>query len=46
MGFNHLLAGIEAYVSAHLWDFPGDVAVTPAPGGGVMAGLSVPVRVR
>jgi hypothetical protein len=46
MGVNHLLAGVEAYVSAHLWDFPGDVAVVPAPGGGVYAGLSVPVRVR
>ena len=45
MGFNHLLAGVEAYVSAHLWDFPGDVAVAPAPGGGVTAALSFPVRV-
>jgi hypothetical protein len=46
MGFNHLLAGVEAYVSAHLWDFPGDVALVPVHGGGVAAALSVPVRVR
>ena len=46
MGFNHLLAGLEAYVSAHLWDFPGDVAVTPVQGGGVAAALSLPVRIR
>jgi len=45
MGFNHLLAGVEAYVSAHLWDFPGDVALTPV-NGGIVAGLSLPVRVR
>jgi hypothetical protein len=45
LAFNHLLAGVEAYVSAHLWDFPGDVALTPI-NGGVVAGLSLPVRVR
>jgi hypothetical protein len=45
LAFNHLLAGVEAYVSAHLWDFPGDVALTPV-NGGVVAGLSLPVRVR
>lgn len=25
MAFNHLFSGLEAYVSAHLWDFPGDL---------------------
>ena len=44
LGFNHLLAGLEAYVSAHLWDFPGDVALKPIEGGGVAAALTLPVR--
>lgn len=30
--FNHLFSGLEAYVSAHLWDFPGDLQVQVAPG--------------
>ena len=46
MGANHLIAGVEAYVSAHLWDFPGDVAITPVSGGGVAAALSLPVRLK
>lgn len=25
LAFNHLFAGLEAFVSAHLWDFPGDL---------------------
>jgi hypothetical protein len=45
LGFNHLLAGLEAYVSAHLWDFPGDVALKPMQGGGVAAALTLPVRI-
>jgi hypothetical protein len=44
MGFNHLLSGVEAFVSAHLWDFPGDVALRPVHGG-VGAGVTLPVRV-
>ncbi len=43
LGLNHLLAAMEAYVSAHLWDFPGDLSIQSTPNG--MAGaLSVPVR--
>ena len=45
MAVNHLVAGLEAYVSAHLWDFPGDLALRPARGGGVAASVSFPVRV-
>jgi hypothetical protein len=45
LGFNHLLAGLEAYVSAHLADFPGDLRVEALPGG-VGAGVSLPIRVR
>jgi len=43
LGLNHLLAAMEAYVSAHLWDFPGDLSIQATPNG--MAGaVSVPVR--
>ena len=31
--FNHLIAGAEAYVSAHLWDLPAQVSFRPAPRG-------------
>ena len=43
LGLNHLLAAMEAYVSAHLWDFPGDLTIQAAPGG-VAGSMSVPVR--
>jgi hypothetical protein len=42
--FNHLFAGLEAYVSAHLADFPGDLHLQAVPGG-VGASVSLPVRV-
>jgi hypothetical protein len=42
--FNHLFAGLEAYVSAHLWDFPPDLRLQALPHGGVGASLSVPLR--
>ena len=45
MAVNHLISGLEAYVSAHLWDFPGDLALRPVRGGGVAASVSFPVRV-
>lgn len=43
MGVNHVLSGLEAYVSAHLWDFPGDLQIQAVPGG-VRAAASMPVR--
>jgi hypothetical protein len=43
MGVNHVLSGIEAYVSAHLWDFPGELQLQAVPGG-VRAAASLPVR--
>lgn len=43
LAFNHLFAGLEAYVSAHLWDFPGDIKVRAEPGK-VTARLSIPLR--
>ena len=45
LGFNHLLSGLEAYVSAQLWDFPGDLQVRRVPGGAA-AEVSIPVRIR
>ncbi len=44
LAFNHLFAGLEAYVSAHLWDFPGDIRVRAEPDGRVSARLSIPLR--
>lgn len=39
-GFNHLFAGAEAYVAAHLRDFPRDLEVRAFPGG---VGVSFPL---
>lgn len=46
LAFNHLFSAIEAYVSAHLWDFPEDLEVraAPLPGGGAGAGIRLPFR--
>lgn len=38
--FNHLFAGAEAYVSAHLQDFPKDLKLHSVPGG---VGVSLPL---
>jgi hypothetical protein len=46
LGLNHLLSAMEAYVSAHLWDFPGDLSIQAAPHGGVAGAVTVPVRLR
>jgi len=40
--FNHLVSGAEAFVSAHLWDFPADLAMQKLPGNAV--GLGVEIR--
>lgn len=43
LGFNHLFAGLEAFVSSHLWDFPDDLRIRAAPEGfGIR--LSMPIR--
>jgi hypothetical protein len=39
--FNHLFSGAEAYVSAHLRDFPSDLQVRAFPGG---IGVSIPIH--
>jgi hypothetical protein len=33
LAFNHLFAGLEAFVSSHLQDFPADVRLRAAPRG-------------
>lgn len=43
VGVNHLLAGLEAYISAYLWDFPGDLHLQRTPNG-TAAAVSLPVR--
>jgi hypothetical protein len=45
LAFNHLFAGLEAFVSAHLADFPGDLRFQAVPGG-VGASVSLPIRLR
>jgi hypothetical protein len=45
LAFNHLFAGLEAYVSAHLADFPGDLRFEAIPGG-VGASVSLPIRLQ
>lgn len=44
--FNHLMSGLEAYVSSHLYDFPGDLEIRALPGGGVRAGVTLPLGRR
>ncbi len=45
LGFNHLLAAVEAYVSTHLWDFPPDLTIQAGPiPGGVGAVVRLPIR--
>jgi hypothetical protein len=42
-GFNHLFSGAEAFVAAHLRDFPKDLKVRAVPGG---IGISLPLPHR
>jgi hypothetical protein len=43
LAFNHLFSGLEAFVSAHLADFPGDLRFEAVPGGAGVA-VSIPIR--
>jgi hypothetical protein len=45
LAVNHLFSGLEAYVSAHLSDFPRDLELHAVPGG-VGGSVSVPFRLR
>jgi hypothetical protein len=42
-GFNHLFSGAEAFVAAHLRDFPKDLKVRAVPGG---IGIRLPLPAR
>ncbi|MCJ7627141.1 MAG: hypothetical protein MUO50_02015 [Longimicrobiales bacterium] len=41
--FLMLIGGVDAYVSAHLADFPAAVVIGPSPATGVEIGLSLPI---
>ncbi len=43
MGANHLFSGLEAFVSAYLFDFPGDLQLRALPGGRTGVGIALPV---
>jgi hypothetical protein len=43
LAVNHLLAGLEAFIAAHLTDFPAELRVERSPGG-VNASVAVPLR--
>ncbi len=45
LAFNHLFAGLEAYVSGHLTDFPADLRLQAVPGG-FGGSVTVPFRIR
>lgn len=44
--FNHLMSGLEAYVSSHLYDFPGDLQMQALPTGGMGVGVTLPIGRR
>ena len=44
--FNHLMSGLEAYVAAHLYDFPGDLHLQALPQGGMRLGVTLPLGGR
>ncbi|OGT99511.1 MAG: hypothetical protein A2085_06110 [Gemmatimonadetes bacterium GWC2_71_10] len=44
LGFNHLMAATEAYVSAHLYDFPAALRMQRLPDGATGVGVVVPLR--
>jgi hypothetical protein len=43
LAFNHLFSGLEAFVSANLFDFPGDLRARALPAGRTGFGLSLPM---
>ena len=45
LGFNHLFAGLEAYVATELHQFPADVRFRVIPGG-FAAETAIPFRIR
>ena len=43
LAFNHLLAAVEAFVAAQLWDFPDDLQVQALSDGGLGVRVSIPL---
>lgn len=43
LGANHLFSGLEAFVSANLFDFPADLQARALPGGRTGFGLALPL---
>ena len=43
LAFNHLLAAVEAFVAAQLWDFPDDLQVQALSDGGMGVRVSIPL---
>jgi hypothetical protein len=43
LAFNHLFSAMEAYVSAHLIDFPGDLKMRVMPGGRTGISFTMPM---
>lgn len=43
LAFNHLFSGLEAFVSANLFDFPGDLRARALPAGRTGLGISLPM---
>lgn len=41
LAFNHLVAAAEAFVSAELWDFPGELQARRLPSGDIGAGITL-----
>ena len=42
--FNHIMSGAEAYVSAHLYDFPAALTMRRLPDGATGLGVTIPLR--
>lgn len=43
IGVNHLFSALEAFVSANLYDFPGDLSARPLPYGRTGFGMTLPI---
>lgn len=44
LALNHVFSGLEAFVSANLYDFPGDLKMRSLPGSRTGVGLQLPLR--
>ena len=44
LALNHVFSALEAFVSANLYDFPGDLKLRALPNGRAGVGVSLPIR--